>query len=97
MVEWKVTRLITVEGIRNVCIAMNYYTAGTVEEYERLFDYVREHKVLTEEVAEHIAVDIFEHSAIEKLMTVYGVDEKELFSGILFDIYESSYTNIKVK
>lgn len=50
------------DRIRSLCIKEQYYTNGTIQEYDELLTYVDEHRDLTEESLDWIAKNILEHS-----------------------------------
>ena len=64
------TRTLSTDDLRALCIQNNWYTRGTCEEYEALFDKLYDedgcHIHLTTEKLAEIAEDIMEHSRIEE-------------------------------
>ena len=50
------------DQIRSMCIRENWYTNGTIAAYNNLLDFVNENNLVTEEVLDFIAWDIFNHS-----------------------------------
>lgn len=48
--------------IRSLCIKENYYTNGTIAEYDELLSFVDENRDLNEESLEWIAQNILDHS-----------------------------------
>lgn len=73
----KVLYVISHETVRNVCVANNFYTAGTIDEYENMFWMITKNNgtMPAEDVAE-IAKDIAAHS--NEGVTVEFVTERLL-------------------
>ena len=65
----KEVRILPFENLRSVCITQNWYTRGTCEEYENLFNRLRdEHGSpvrVTTDVLYVLAEDIMAHSKID--------------------------------
>ncbi len=61
-------RRLSAGSLRNLCVRMNWYTAGDNDEYGHLLYDLAEHKVnlSTEDIIE-IAKDIYKHTALEDL------------------------------
>lgn len=65
---YKEFRHLSGDDLRSLCIRNNWYTHGTCEEYERLFNFLHDEcgcpeNMTTDKLAE-IAEDIMEHSDI---------------------------------
>ena len=65
--------------IRSLCINERWYECGTIEEYNKLLNFVDEHKTLDVDSLEVIAMDIYRHSH-NKMDKSYT--ERELISNI---------------
>lgn len=68
MTKYIENRYLDREALRRVCIECCWYTRGTNEEYEKLFDRLYDengcHENMTVEKLAEIAADIMEHSDI---------------------------------
>lgn len=71
--------------IRQFCVDHQYYTCGTVAEYENLLNYVDLNKQLQEHSLEWIARDIIEHSTMSRDID-YWKKEEELVTYMRNDI-----------
>ena len=49
-------------AIRGLCIKNDWYTSGTIQDYNTLLTYCDEQHILTEERLNWIAKDIYDHS-----------------------------------
>lgn len=67
--------------IRSLCIRANYYTYGTNEDYENLFDFVRNNEPSLENVY-HVAMDIVRHSNLDS----HGQTETENIESVMFEV-----------
>lgn len=87
------TRKIDVGKVRAMCIRNDYYTCGTNEDYDKMFQKCRSNcDVLL------IASDILEHSNKERLMNQSGCSEKEVLENICFGLINNcSYTCVEIK
>lgn len=70
--------------IRNMCIANDWYTAGTVKEYSDMLEFVEEHEPTTENIYK-VAADIYMHTSVnvdkdlENMMFVIANDVVKTF------------------
>lgn len=70
MKRYRITRTLSVEDVRQVCISHNYYTRGTNEEYKDMF-HLLDYKTktsgsnITSNRLQVIAMDIKDHSDTE--------------------------------
>ena len=62
MSNYNFVQVLTVEDVREVCIHHQYYTKGTCQEYENLFEMCG---YVTPDSLENIAKDIKDHSNTE--------------------------------
>ena len=92
--EVTVVRRIDSDRVRQVCIDNDYYTKGDVRAYERLLETVPSEPTDIEFV--RMAQNIYGHSDIDRLCGVYGCDEQEVMESILFNLYNASWTQVKV-
>lgn len=67
--------------IRTLCIRNDYYTYGTNEDYESLFDFIRNNEPSLENVY-HVAMDIVRHSNLDS----YGQTETENIESVMFGV-----------
>lgn len=68
MAKYIETRTLSMDKLRSLCIAHDWYTCGTSEEYEALFARLHDdmgcpEDMTTEKLAE-VATDIMEHSEV---------------------------------
>lgn len=61
----KETRKIDGIKVRSACIRYEWYTAGDCEEYDHMFDFIRNLNTVTTDDLEMVAKDIKEHSDTE--------------------------------
>lgn len=78
----EVRRLTSIE-LRSLCIEENWYTKGTIEEYNNLLCKVANIKNVTTDDIVEIAQDIVDHSKIHPDME---------FTDVMFAISEKCYT-----
>ena len=81
----KELRKIDTAKVREMCIDCNYFTAGTNEEYEAMFEMCRAENPTTDKYVE-IANVIFWCSNQKKLKEKYGVTGDEIVRNIVFDL-----------
>ena len=71
MKRYRITRTLSMESVRQVCINHNYYTRGTCQEYEDMFKDYLTHKTeisgsnITSRRLHELAMDIKDHSETE--------------------------------
>lgn len=80
----EVRRIETIK-VRNMCVKNDYYTRGTCEEYENMFNMCRVENATTD-IIEGIAYDILVHSDIHDLKEKFGCLTCELVSNIMFEL-----------
>lgn len=87
------TRRIDTDKVRAMCIRNNYYTNGTNEDYNKMFQMCGlNFGVLA------IASDIFEHSNKERLMQESGCGKKDILENICFElINDCSFTYVSIE
>lgn len=85
--------------IRSVCVKNNYYTLGSLEEYNNILNYANRNcqTNVRECDIEYIAKDIFKHSNIEELCINRNKEPMEIYLDIISELsYKISfYTWIK--
>ena len=77
----KTSRAWDSDDVRRMCIKHDFYTCGDNEEYSAMLRYVDEHEPTTENLY-IIAVDIYEHSALDD----FGQYGDSVISSIMFDL-----------
>ena len=92
MNKYTETRTMSACDLRGLCIRHNWYTCGTCEEYDRLFDRLYDSDgcpvhLTTEKLAE-IAADIMEHSRITDYTITSVMYELARTACTCFDIAE---------
>lgn len=90
MNKYTETRTMSACDLRALCIRHDWYTRGTCEEYERLFDRLHDSdgcpvNLTTEKLAE-IAADIMEHSEITDYTITSVMYELNRTAHTYFDI-----------
>lgn len=87
------TRIIDTAKVRAMCIKNDYYTNGTVEEYNRMFNKCDLNFGILE-----IAQDIMEHCDKEKFLYAYGGTEAEFLEAICYNIInDCCYTCVEIE
>ena len=71
----KERRVLYASDLRELCIKNRWYTRGTNEDYNNLFDSIRKKEITSDMIAD-IAFDIFQHSNLQE----------ESFSFVMFEI-----------
>ncbi|MGL6198610.1 MAG: hypothetical protein ACRC3H_06705 [Lachnospiraceae bacterium] len=83
MADYKILRNQLMSGtLRHLCIERNWYTCGTNEEYENLFDMVDKETLTTDDIVE-ITQDIIDHSEIST---------EEEFEDVAFEVLQITTT-----
>lgn len=77
----KERRVLYASDLRELCIKNRWYTKGTNEDYNNLFDSIRK-KEITSDMIIDIAFDIFQHSNLQE----------ESFSYIMFEVGKTCTT-----
>lgn len=96
MAEWKTTRIISRDSVRNMCIHYGLYTKGNCEEYEYLLNNLCERKHPSIEDYEEIVEDILAHSDVQNLTETYGETREELEESFMYKlINDCSYIYIE--
>lgn len=89
----KETRRIDTDKVRAMCIRNDYYTRGTVEEYDRMFKMCKMNFGVL-----GIASDILEHSDCEKLMHLCCATRTEVLENICYEIInDCCYTCVSIE
>lgn len=57
--------LTSTQQVRQFCIKHDFYTRGTIKEYDELFDYVRNHPRMDEIPLSVVINDIIKHSDLD--------------------------------
>ena len=68
MKQYKETRKMPMDRLRNLCIKYNWYTHGNTEEYNNLLTMTKVENITTETLVE-MANNIFEHSKVDYEVT----------------------------
>lgn len=71
----KERRVLYTSDLRELCIKNKWYTNGSNEDYNKLFDSIRK-KEITSDMITDIAFDIFQHSDLQE----------EAFSFVMFEV-----------
>lgn len=81
----KEVRKIQKAKVRTMCIENEYYTRGTCEEYESMFEMCEAENASTD-IIENVACDIVAHSDIHELKKRFGCLTCELVSNVMFEL-----------
>lgn len=71
----KERRELYASDLRELCIKNKWYTRGTNEDYNNLFDFIRGKEITTDAIVD-IAFNIFQHSNLQE----------ESFSFVMFEV-----------
>lgn len=90
---YKEIRYLSSSDLRALCIAEDWYTGGTNEEYANLMAMINKDNITTDDIVE-IATDIVEHSseAIKGYMKNAGLTIGECYTHVMFLIAERCNT-----
>lgn len=95
---------LTADTVRNICVANEWYTRGTVSEYNEMLDWVREYCCNPENAMfelnvdvrlEYIADNILNHSDVEKLQELSGCDYFELRMHVINTLLNRCYMTVE--
>lgn len=95
---------LTADTVRNVCIVNEWYTRGTVSEYNEMLDWVREYCCNPENVMfelnvdlrlEYIANNILNHSDVDKLQELSDCDYFELRMHVINTLLNRCYLTVE--
>lgn len=81
-----VKRTTYADNVRQMCIRGQFYTQGDCEDYEHMLSKVTRAEEFTDELLIETAIDIFNHSDIDRLMDECGADEHEVLDGIVHNL-----------
>lgn len=90
---YKEIRILDMSDLRALCIAEDWYTGGTNEEYANLLNMTKKNNITTDDIVE-MATDIIEHSseAIKRYMDCAGLSHSECYTHVMFLIAERCNT-----
>lgn len=94
--EMTVKRYISAGKVRNICIENGYYTRGDNEAYSKMLDSINVKDEFNDEKLKSVAVDIYNHSDIENMMLLYGIDELEVMEHIVYTLVNGSSYKVTV-
>ena len=79
--------------LRALCIAENWYTEGTNDEYDKLLVMTKKDNITTDDIVE-MATDIIEHSGetVKRYMKIYGMSLDDCYAHVMFLIAEKCTT-----
>ena len=81
------TRTLSMDDLRKLCIKNNYYTKGTIDEYDRFLTSVKGVE-MTKDKIYSLAVNIFTHSDIGSNVLLTDV----IIASIMYNIAEICHT-----
>lgn len=86
-------RHIDTSKVRAMCISHDYYTQGTIEEYNKMFQKCElGYGILA------IASDILDHSNKDRFMKMYGCTEREVLESICYNLVnDCTWTEISLE
>lgn len=85
------TRTLTMDDLRQLCIDNNYYTDGSIDEYDRFLTSVKGAEMTKNQIY-YLAVNIFTHSNIED----NGLSTDEIIASIMYNIAKACHTTFTV-
>lgn len=90
---YKEIRHLSMSDLRVLCIAEDWYTGGTNEEYANLLNMTTKDNITTDDLVE-IATDIIDHSrsAIDAYMKNAGLTLGECYTHVMFLLAEKCST-----
>lgn len=91
--EMSLKRVISMDKVRGICIANEYYTCGDTKAYSKMLNMVEDEE-FTDSVLEKVAMDIYNHSDIEKFMDLYGCSEMDVLESIVFNLVNGATTTV---
>lgn len=91
--EMNLKRTISMDKVRSICIANEYYTCGDTQDYSRMLNTVSDGE-FTDSVLKQVAMDIYNHSDIEKFMGLYGCSEIDVLESIVFNLVNGATTTV---
>ena len=87
----KELRMIKADKVRRMCIQGNYYTCGTCEEYNEMFN-LCETMNPTTDIYQVIANNIIEHSDIEEIALMTGLTKHEMVKSVMWELINDCTT-----
>lgn len=90
---YKEIRTLSSSDLRALCIAEDWYTGGTNEEYANLMRMTEKDNITSDDIIE-IATDIIDHSSesIKRYVKCYGLSMTECYTHVMFLIAERCNT-----
>ena len=82
----KESRVLYSDSVRRLCIDNNWYTHGISSDYKKLLDYVASKRTFTLNDIKKVAINIYNHSDIDKLASEYGCENELYLNHILYEI-----------
>lgn len=91
---YKENRILSASDLRALCIAEDWYTGGTNEEYANLLGMTDKDNITTDDIVE-MATDIIEHSrtAMNRYKENAGLTLGECYAHVMFLIAERCITH----
>jgi hypothetical protein len=91
--EMSLKRVISMDKVRSICIANEYYTCGDTRDYSRMLNMVSDGE-FTDSVLETVAMDIYNHSDVERFTGIYGCSEIDFLESIVFNLVNGATTTV---
>ena len=82
----KESRVLYSDSVRSLCIKNEWYTCGTSSDYKKLLDYVASKRTFTINDIKKVAINIYNHSDIDKLASEYSCENELYLNHILYEI-----------
>lgn len=87
----KELRMIKADKVRSMCIRGNYYTCGSCEEYNDMFN-LCETMNPTTDIYQLIANNIIEHSDVEEIALMTGLTIYEMIKSVMWELINDCTT-----
>ena len=88
---YKEVRMLDSGDLRALCIKKDWYTGGTIAEYENLMQMTERENITTDDIVE-IATDIIEHSETAKAKFEKASGGEDFYLHVMYLIAEACYT-----
>lgn len=91
----KETRRMDAGNIRNICIKMDWYTRGTCNEYNKMFENAEAREATPEAIYE-TAKDIFNHSDMDYYRNSGYSDDEIIQNVMCYLVNDATYSSIEI-
>lgn len=88
----KLRKQIFRDELRNLCVRKDWFTCGSIVEYDAMFNKLN-NDMSDDEIVE-VCRDIYYYSDVKKTAEEYGVAYEEVFDNIVYEVFEIVHTFI---